>query len=129
MAYIYYNPNPQDLHVGDCVIRAVTKATNLTWEQTYIKIIVYGFMMSDMPSANRVWRQYLKDNGFQKYLIPDSCPDCYTVQDFCIDHPTGTYILGIDGRNSGHVVCVIDGNYYDSWDSGSELPDFYWRKE
>lgn len=129
MAYIYYNPNPQGLHVGDCVIRAVTKATNSTWEQTYIKIIVYGFMMSDMPSANRVWRQYLTDNGFQKYLIPDSCPDCYTVQDFCIDHPTGTYILGIDGRNSGHVVCAIDGDYYDSWDSGSELPDFYWRKE
>lgn len=129
MAYIYYNPNPQDLHVGDCVIRAVTKATNLTWEQTYIKIIVYGFMMSDMPSANRVWRQYLKDNGFKKYLISDSCPDCYSVQDFCIDHPIGTYILGIDGRNNGHVVAVIDGNYYDTWDSGHEIPDFYWRKE
>ena len=32
MAFIYYNPNPQDSHVGDCVIRAVTKATNSTWE-------------------------------------------------------------------------------------------------
>lgn len=32
MAFVYYNPNPQDLHVGDCVIRAVSKATDLTWE-------------------------------------------------------------------------------------------------
>ena len=129
MAFIYYNPNPQDSHVGDCVIRAVTRATDSTWEQTYLRIVVYGFMMNDMPSANRVWRQYLKDNGFKKYLIPDSCPSCYTVQDFCIDHPVGTYILGIDGRNSGHVVAVVNGDYYDTWDSGREIPDFYWRKE
>lgn len=129
MAYVYYNPNPYENHVGDCVIRAVTKATDSTWEETYIKIMVYGFMMGDMPSANRVWRQFLKEQGFKKYLIPDTCPDCYTVQDFCVDHPKGTYILGIDGRNSGHVVTVINGNYYDAWDSGKEIPDFYWRKE
>ena len=129
MAFVYYNPNPQGLHVGDCVIRAVTKATDSTWEQTYMKIIVYGFMMSDMPSANRVWRQYLRDNGFKKYLIPDSCPDCYTVADFCVDHPIGTYILGIDGRNSGHVVTAVNGDWFDTWDSGLEIPDFYWRKE
>ena len=129
MAFIYYNPNPQYSHVGDCVIRAVTKVTNSTWEQTYVKIVVYGFIMNDMPSANRVWRQYLKDNGFKKYLIPDSGPDCYTVQDFCSDHPIGTYILGIDNRNGGHVVAVVNGDYYDTWDSGQEIPDFYWRKE
>lgn len=129
MAYIYYNPNPDDLRVGDCVIRAVSKAIGLSWEQTYIKIFIYGFMMKDMPSANRVWREFLKDNGFKKHLIADTCPDCYTVRDFCIDHPTGTYILGIDGNNSGHVVTIINGDYYDAWDSGQEIPDFYWRKE
>ena len=129
MAYVNYNPNPQGLSVGDCVIRAVSKATGLSWEQTYIRIMIYGFMMSDMPSANRVWREYLRDNGFVKYLIPDSCPNCYTVDEFCKDHPDGIYILGIDGYKSGHVVTVIDGNYYDTWDSGQEIPDFFWRKE
>ena len=129
MAFVYYNPNPQNLRVGDCVIRAVSKATGLSWEQTYAKIVVYGFMMSDMPSANRVWREYLRDNGFVKYLIPDTCPSCYTVNDFCRDNPQGIFILGVDGNNSGHVVTVIDGNHYDTWDSGQELPSFYWRKE
>lgn len=129
MAFVYYNPNPQGLHVGDCVIRAISKATDSSWEQTYMNIMIYGFMMSDMPSANRVWREYLRSKGFKKYLIPDSCPNCYTVKDFCIDHPIGTYILGIDGSSSGHVVVVKNGDYYDSWDSGQEIPDFYWRKE
>ena len=26
-----------------------------------------------------------------------------------------------------HAVAIIDGNYYDSWDSGNEIPSFFWR--
>jgi hypothetical protein len=90
--------------------------------------MVYGFMMHDMPSANRIWREYLRDCGFSKHLIPDTCPSCYTVKDFCSEHPIGTYILGIDENKNGHVVAVINGDYYDTWDSGNEIPSFYWRK-
>ena len=49
----------------------------------------------------------------------------YTVEDFCQDNPQGTYILAIDG----HVVCVQDGKFYDSWNSGKEIPIYYWSKE
>lgn len=28
----------------------------------------------------------------------------------------------------GHVVCVQDGYYYDSWDSGNEIPIYYWER-
>ena len=31
-------------------------------------------------------------------------------------------------RISGHVVAVIDGNYYDTWDSGDKIPIYYWYK-
>lgn len=58
-------------------------------------------------------------------MVDDKDMDLYTVNDFCIDHPNGTYILAIDG----HVVCVTDGYYYDSWDSGDEIPIYYWIKE
>lgn len=78
-----------------------------------------------MPSANVVWGKYLKDKGYKRRVIPDSCPACYTVDQFAKDHISGTYILAI----SGHVVCVQDGNYYDSWDSGNEVPAYYWTKE
>jgi hypothetical protein len=78
-----------------------------------------------MPSANHVWGKYLRNKGFERKVIPDSCPDCYTVKDFCDDHPKGTYILAI----SGHVVTVIDGAYYDTWDSGDEIPIYYWQRK
>lgn len=123
--FVEYNPNPARNRVGDCTVRAITKAMNSTWEQVYAGLTAYGFMCRDMPSANNVWGRYLRQNGFKRYLVDDKDMEIYTVEDFCIDHPIGTYILAIDG----HVVCVEDGYYYDSWDSGDEIPIYYWVKE
>jgi hypothetical protein len=81
--------------------------------------------MHDMPTANHVWGTYLKENHFVQTLLPNTCPECYTVKDFCADFPQGAYLLAI----GNHVVAVQDGNYYDSWDSGDEMPIFYWQKE
>lgn len=124
MAYIYYNPNPLGLSVGDCTIRAISRALNLSWTDTYMGLVNQGYQMYDMPSANRVWGQYLKDNGFKKFQLPDFCPECYTIRDFCYDYPIGTYIVG----TGEHVVCVRNGDYYDSWDSGNEIPIYYFKR-
>ena len=125
MGYIFYNPNPANKRVGDCVIRAVSVVTNQDWETTFVQMCAKGYDMSDMPSANYVWGSYLHDRGFKRTLIPDSCPACYSVRDFCTDHPRGKYLLALDG----HVVAVVDGDYYDAWDSGDEVPIYYWQRE
>lgn len=116
-----FNPNPCGCRVGDCTIRAICKATGFNWSRVYCALSAYGLSMHDMPSANRVWGQYLRDLGFHRWAIEKDC----TVADFCRDHPEGTYILAIDA----HVVCAVDGFYYDTWDSGQETPIFYWAKE
>ena len=123
--YIHYNPNPHSVYVGDCVIRAISKSLGLSWEETYIRLAIQGLMLSDMPSANNVWGNFLRNNGYKRYIIPNTCPDCYTVRDFCYDHPQGNYILS----TGTHVVTAIDGNYYDSWDSGGTTPIFYWQRK
>ena len=118
-----YNPNPSRKSVGDCVIRALTKVLDISWEQAFIELAIQAFLMSDMPSSNSVWGALLKSKGFSKHVIPDSCPDCYTIKDFATDH-SGIYVA----CTGTHVVAVIDGVYFDSWDSGNEVPIFYWRK-
>lgn len=124
MSWIPYNVNPAGRNVGDCTVRAISKATKQEWEDTYSGIAVQGLMMYDMPSANSVWSAYLKSKGFERYMIPNTCPDCYTVKDFCKDHPKGTYVVAL----GTHVVAVEDGNYYDTWDSGEEIPIYYFEK-
>ena len=122
--YVYYNPNPLGLSVGDCTIRAISCALNISWEQTYDLLAQLGFDMGDMPSSNRVWTELLKINGFKKYQLPDTCPACYTIKDFCYDHPVGIYVVG----TGEHVVCIKNGNYFDSWDSGNEIPIYYFQR-
>lgn len=123
MAFLLLNPNPKNARVGDCVIRALSIATRRSWEDIYTALAVYGFMLCDMPSSNAVWGKYLKDQGYERQVVIDSCPDCYTVRDFCRDNPLGTFILG----TGTHVVAVVNGNYCDTWDSGDEVPVYYWR--
>lgn len=122
--YRPYNPNPDRSRVGDCTIRAICKATGQDWEKVYAGLTAYGFMRRDMPSANHVWGAYLKSLGFARDFVDDHGRDFYTVEDFCRDNPEGTYILAIDG----HVVCVVDGFFYDTWDSGDEIPLYYWAR-
>ena len=123
--YRRYNANPDRKQVGDCVIRAVSAALGQDWETTYAEIALEGYQLCDMPSANHVWGAYLRRRGFTRNIIPDECPDCYSVADFCRDHPEGTYILSLQG----HVVAAIDGDYYDTWDSGSRIPLYYWQRK
>lgn len=124
MAYRYANPNPCGARVGDCVVRAIAIATGDTWEKTYMQLANEGYMMCDMPSSNAVWAHYLKKKGFRRGLVSDACLACYTVRDFCSEYPHGTYVIG----TGTHAVAVIDGDYYDSWDSGDEMPVIYFKR-
>lgn len=125
--YAYYNPNPVGRRsVGDCTVRALSKALGQTWEEVYVGLALEGFTRGDLPNADSVWGPYLKAHGFARHWMPDECPDCYTVADFAADHPEGVYVLSMPGR---HVVTVAGGKYFDSWESGGEIPQYYWTKE
>lgn len=122
--YIEYNPNPKHLRVGDCTVRAISKATDKDWDSAFAGLVAKAYDLKDMPSANNVWGSYLRDQGFSRAIMPDTCPDCYTVREFAQDHPVGVYILAL----KSHVVAVVDGNWYDSWNSADECPLYYWKK-
>lgn len=123
--FISANPNPKRKEVGDCTVRAIALATDNTWEDTYLDLCLKGYVICDMPSSNNVWGSYLIDKGWKYHRLQDTCPFCYTLNDFCEEHPTGTYIVA----TGTHVICVKDGNYLDAWDSGEKIPLFYFSKE
>ena len=125
MSYVFYNPNPQDKIVGDCVIRAISKAMGYDWERTYTELCLQGFMMSDLPSSNAVWGTYLINKGFIEYPIQKSCKNCYNLMDFCKDHPVGIFVVGTDF----HATCVYMGSIYDTYDCGNLIPTYYFEKE
>lgn len=119
------NINPSHKVVGDCVITALAIVLEKTWDAIYIDLCLYGFELKNWGSSNDVWNKYLIDNGFVRDIIPNTCPDCYTVIDFCKDNPIGRFILA----TGSHVIAVINGKYYDVTDSGNEVISYYYRKD
>lgn len=123
--YINLNLNPFHRRADDCVVRAIAKILDKSWEEVYADLCLEGLRYYDMPSANHVWGSYLKKKGFQRHIIPDTCPQCYTVRQFTEDHPQGRYVLAI----SGHAVASVGKDYFDSFDSGDCVVVYYWTKE
>lgn len=123
--WVETNLNPVGRRVGDCAVRAVAKALDMGWEAAYIALTINGLAMGDVMNGNSVIGATLRQHGFKKYNIPNSCPDCYTIEQFAEDHPSGTFVVG----TGSHVVCVKNGSYFDAWDSGKETVAYVWYRE
>lgn len=119
-----FNNNPVGRKVGDCAVRAISAALGVTWETAYALMAVNGLAMADLPSSNSVWGSVLRQHGFSRMAIPDTCPDCYTFEDFARDNPEGIFVLG----TGSHVATVKNGTLFDSWDSRNEVPQYVWYK-
>lgn len=126
MAWVQYDPNPVQTNgrVGDCAVRAVSKALDLTWEEAYSKLALNGYLMGDMPNSDIVWGSVLRGDGFIREVLSNTCPDCYTVKEFCKDHPDGIFVI----KSENHVATVVNGNLFDSWNSEMKVPIYYWMK-
>ena len=117
--FIFQNPNPCKVLVGDCVVRGIAIATGRTWRDIYIDLCAQGFLMCDMPSSNAVWQQFLTDNGYAKHI-----PEERTVGEFAEAHSKGVYVL----CTGEHVVTTVDGKILDTWDSSQEQIILYFTK-
>ena len=79
--------------------------------------------MCDMPSSKAVVSEYLRREGFERHVVPENCMDC-TVEEFAEKNNHGIYLLATDT----HVIPVISGFFIDTWNSGQEIPIYYWEK-
>lgn len=124
MAFIRYNANPYKNDTIDCVLRGISLLMNISWDEAYIRLFIKGFQEKEVFTRNNVWIDFLLENNYEQFLVPNTCPDCITVDKFAKGHPEGRFLLG----TGTHVIAVIDGNYYDTWDSGEELPLYYFKE-
>lgn len=118
--WIFCNPNPCHVLVGDCAIRACTIQLDSNWHKVHRDLCDLSDVECNMPSANAVWGQYLESKG----LVCRVPPFPVTIRQFCREHPRGCYTIG----TGSHAVTVIDGDWYDIWDSGDEYISYYFER-
>ena len=127
MSYKYYQPNSKDLKdkYGDCVIRALTKALNMEWLQVFDEIQPISRELQVPFNCRPCYEKYVENKGFKYYGVSNKKgAKRPTVEMFTKEHKVGTYIL----RVAHHLVTVVDGVYYDTWDSGKCCLYGYWKK-
>lgn len=123
--YVPYNPNPCGLSTGDCTVRAISKALDISWDDAHDILSEFSKNMCDLPHKDWVCGAVLRANGFRRVIVPDTTPIGYSAADFTEDNPRGTYVLGF----RGHCCTVVNGDIYDSLDSSNEKPIYVWFRE
>ena len=123
--WIKYNANPSQNNTDDCAVRAVAVALDVDWDTAFDLIAENAKYMHQMMHRNVAWWSVLRQHGFRRAIIPNTCPDCYSVDDFCRDHPYGVFLLGF----YDHVAIIVDGRVIDSFDSRDLIPIYYWYLE
>ena len=117
--YKYYNHNPYNLKLKDCVCRAISTAIGLCYEAvdnlldltacTYgcdkLCVCCYSKLLEEVLCYDRV------ECDFQK-----------TVEDVATEFPRNKVLV----RVKEHLTTVVYGNILDIWDCSDELVDCYW---
>ena len=143
MRYEYYNPSPKKRvkadgtpmkwHKGDCTTRALSKALDLSWHETFKLQCEEAAKQCDNTTAKSVTKAILLANGFQQGIID---------QDWVRRHhcrPTVKQAVDQAYRLLGnrkfvincthHLVAAEGDTLYDTWNSGDETVWSWYYKE
>ena len=120
-ARIRYNANTRGKSVGDCVKRALTVAYSMDYDQVAAELNQINrnlYHWEEGYSHYNVYNKFIERRGdhFEKG------DKNQTVVEFCEQHPSGVYLLQVGKTptsGSSHLLAVVDGDFYDSWDSSN----------
>lgn len=129
MEFVKENVNPKGWRTGDCVVRAIAKASSLPWEEVYKDLCEIGLKKCRMPNDPKVYELYLENHGWfkckqprkhdgRKFKVREFLDDFYFWDKWCI----------ISMAN--HLSCACEGTLYDTWNCSYLCVGNYWvRKE
>lgn len=111
----YYNANPQKKKVDDCTVRAISLATNCSWDKAYKELSEFARAQCTMPNDVLYMDEYL-ERHFKKVC---GCRDIkpITVKEFVQQNTNGVYLITM----KGHITCAINGIVYDIFDPGNNI--------
>ena len=122
--FVWYNANPKNrISTFDCVVRAISVLTNISWEQTLRNITELGIPLGRVYNDEYVYNKYLENLGYVKMAQPKFANGTkLTGKQFCdlFKLPCAAHIGG------HHMVYIDNGKVYDTWDSTEGTIGNFW---
>ena len=115
--YKFHNNNALGLFENDCTVRAISTATNTSWDDTYKHLSnmarLKGTMMDD--------KDFINDYLDSRYERVNNIPSL--VGEVAGAYPDNILLITMDG----HITCSMYGVIYDSFDCRNRLAKICWK--
>ena len=124
--FIYYNAHPKQKLVGDCVKRALSKASGKDYREISIALNRYKKSTGAQRfNSNNNWPSFIEQalHGKKMNFPAIKGSARMTGNEFCKKYPKCRYIL----RMAHHLTACVDGNIYDTWDCTDKCVYKAWK--
>ena len=114
----YYNSNPNGYHIPDCVVRAISTATGLSYYDVVSMLKINSSIFKCDELCVRCYEKLL-DYDLE---LPHYMGGGRKAMELAEDFPYDTIII----RMEGHLSLAICGCIYDIWDCSHEIVTDFW---
>jgi hypothetical protein len=106
--FVYYNQNDDNVTRNDCVTRAISLASGLSYPTVRRKLRYTARLLGCEKLCVSCYEFLIREvlGG-----VPKNC-EGMSINDFARVHPRGVYLLRMDG----HITTLIDNALYDIFD-------------
>lgn len=126
----FYNANPWKRITADCVVRAISAAMGQSYELTYKELFELSLKTGYMLNDKKCYEKYLSNKGWLKMPQPKKEDNtkltgkefCEVAQEFTFNYPS-RMIAHVGGH---HLVAIINGKIWDTWDCTPWCIGNYW---
>jgi len=114
--YKFYNANAVNRYTDDCVIRAISCATNKSWDEVYDYLSDLAQYEGTLLDKRDFVRNYLDRTYRRLYSLKGSVGEISGM------FPNNTLLITMQG----HIVCSKNGIIYDTFDCRNREIEDVW---
>ena len=123
----YYNANPKGRLTTDCAVRAICTGTGIPYNDVVMGLAEIQCKYGMDGSSKEGIERYLKAHGWAKHKQPRKADwTKYTGSEFCKMLDKGERVIANIGGH--HIVAIVDGKVWDTWNSTDGCIGNYWTK-
>lgn len=115
--YSYYNANPRNLLIDDCVLRSISVAEGISWNDCQEKLSYLAnkeaMLLNDVEFVE----------GYLDERYPRKCHHEMTVGEFARGCPRGHFVVTMEG----HITAIIDNIIVDTFDCSNRIMWCCWK--
>lgn len=129
----YHNQNPHNRITTDCVIRAISTATEIPYNQVVMELAEMQCKTGYDDGDKKLYDKYLQSKGWRKCDQPRKWDNTkFTGDEWCrelkYEYRSPRYARMVANIGGGHVVAIIGYKVWDIWDSTDGCIGNYWIK-